>query len=375
MRFEPASAWALLALLPVLLLLVRRRRHPSALIYPSLAVVGSLPRTLTSRLRWLPAAIRALLLILLVVAVARPQRADERADVRSEGIAIELIIDVSGSMEAMDLAAPGASESRLDVVKQVVRDFVLGKGDLPGRRSDLLGAVAFASHADAICPLTLDHEHLVMSVEAADIPAREDERATAIGDALALAVERLSALDPPSGATRSIEGGQTAPPVKSRVIVLLTDGESNAGEMEPLVSADLAAALGMRVYTIGVGTDRGWAPVPAIDPFTGRRVTQRVPVSIDEGTLRAIAQRTGALYFRATDRASLERIYAQIDAMERTELRTTRFTDYLEWAIRPLPGVLSSIGFGGALPPVLLVVVALLLVEMILRATRFWRLC
>jgi Ca-activated chloride channel family protein len=277
----------------------------------------------------------------------------------TEGVAIELVVDRSGSMRAQDFTLDGRSVSRLDAVKRVVQQFVTGGERLPGRPDDLIGLIVFARYADSRCPLTLDHEHLTETVRATQFVGaaeREQEDGTAIGDAIGLAVERLSSLDERVKV-------RSADVIKSKVIVLLTDGENNAGDLEPAVAADMAAALGIRIYTIGAGTESGYAPVPV--DIGGRIVSQRMRVSIDEKTLREIARRTGGLYFRATDTDSLEEIYARIDELERTEIEQQRYTEYHElavepWRLGPLP-----------LPPLLAMVLILLAAEVLLTATRF----
>ena len=188
---------------------------------------------------------------------------------------------------------------------------------MAGRRGDLLSVVQFGTHADEVTPPTFDHEYVAEAVAGLEVSPLESERATAIGDALGLAVERLDAL-------RAQDVNQT---IGDQIIILLTDGESNAGVLSPLEAAELARALGVRVYTIGAGTASATAPIPTTDPFTGRQRIQNLPVSLDMKTLKAIAEQTGGQAFRATDQNSLVEIYAEIDALERTEYQETRWEE------------------------------------------------
>jgi Ca-activated chloride channel family protein len=352
------SPWLLLLLLllPLIGWRLLRRDGQSVVTLSALPMAADLPRTVRQRLVWLPSALTWLALTLLIVAVARPRHGREQTIASEDGIAIELVVDRSSSMQALDFNIDGRPVDRLTAVKNVAAEFVEGTGTLPGRGSDLIGLITFAGYADNQTPLTLDHRFLVQQLFEAQIVNRRQEDGTAIGDALALAVEKLASLD------RRQENE-----IPSKVIILLTDGENTAGEIEPLEAADLAKTLGFRVYTIGVGT-QGMAPVPAVNPFTGRQMTQMVRVNIDERTLRQIAARTGGRYFRATDTESLENIYAEIDALEKVEVESRSFVDYREWAVQPLQTR------WGTLPPLLLCVLGLLSLRVLLQSTWLRRL-
>ena len=189
--------------------------------------------------------------------------------------------------------------------------------------------VTFAGQADGLVPPTLDHTYLTAQLADAEIVRDRSEDGTAIGDAIGLAVEKLADLDlgkPDDGEARAI---------KSKVIILLTDGENNAGEIDPVPAAELAKALGIKIYTIGVGT-KGRAPVPVTDPLTGRRVLRMMEVNIDETTLEKVAAETGGRYFRATDTESLASIYTEIDRLEKSHVEARHFVDYRELAIEPM---------------------------------------
>ena len=238
----------------------------------------------------------------------------------------------------------------LTAIKNVAGKFVSGGDKLAGRFSDLVGLVTFAGYADGNTPPTLDHAFLVSQLNNAEIVTSRSEDGTAIGDAISLAVEKLNALD-----------ARQKQKVKSKVIILLTDGENNAGQLEPIQAAELAQTMGIKVYTIGVGTN-GQAPMPVTDPF-GRRAVQWVQVNIDEATLTKVASVTGGKYFRATDTDSLETIYSEIDLLEKTNVEAQHFMDYRELAVQ------SFLFAGVSLPPMLTIAFILLAVRLFLQQT------
>ena len=294
--------------------LVRHRQ--AAIIFSSVRPLESLPASWRSRLAWLPAALFSAAVIALALAVARPQTSEKLARVEREGVAIMMVMDRSGSMHARDMVQGDRSVDRLTVAKDVFNRFVLGDRQASagtGRPNDLIGLVTFAGYADSICPLTLDHNNLALLASELEIVSQRGEDGTAIGDGLALAVERL----------RKSE-------VTSRVAILLTDGENTAGVIDPLKAAELAREVGVKVYCIGAGTN-GWAPIPQYDPRRNRTVLIRQRVRIDEATLKEIAKRTGGAYFRATDSESLADIYGQINELEKTEISELRFVRFHQW--------------------------------------------
>lgn len=359
MSFHQPSAWLLVLLLALPIIAWRHRggRGRSAVTFssirPLLAAGGSwavATRQVVPALRW--AAI-----ILLIVCVARPRMADEHTRIQTEGIAIQLVIDRSGSMLAEDFGDQRRPVSRLATVKEVVKEFVAGGDELQGRPDDLIGLITFATYADSLTPLTLDHDFLLDAVSVTEVSPSNEDRATALGDAIALGVERMSGLEQ---GRADIDRR-----IKSRIMVVLTDGENNAGDIDPITAAKMAAAFDIKVYTIGAGTDAAMAPVPVRDPFTGRLGRRMIPVSIDERTLREIAAITGGQYFRATDRETLKEVYRQIDELERTRIEQRRYTDYRELAVEPIR--LAGI----TLPSLLSVVVVLLGLSLVLANTRF----
>ncbi len=303
--FELRDPLFLLVALLAPVVYVLASRLPAVVTYSSLALLDRAPRSLRLRLARLPALLLALAVVALAVALADPRTGDATTRVQREGIAIAMVVDRSGSMQARDFVADDASASRLDVVKRVFRDFVSGRS----REGDLIGLVAFARYADGLCPPTLDRGNLLQILGQVEIATDPEEDGTALGEGLALAVERLREL-----------------PARSKVAILLTDGVSNAGEIDPLHAADLASQFGIRVYTIGAGST-GYAPVP-VRVRGGRTVLQRAYVEIDERTLEAIAERSGGRYFHATDAEALADVVDEIDRLERSEITEVRYLAY-----------------------------------------------
>lgn len=310
-EFRDPWFFVLLVLAPIVYWLASRAT--SLLCYSSRSIVEGMPRSLRQRLVNLPAWLLALGTAALVVSLARPRTPQVSTKVSSEGIAIMMLVDLSSSMNARDLVEEDRSVDRLDVVKDVFEAFVLGGSRTAGkgRPDDLVGLITFAGYADSICPLTLDHGNLTGIVDDLQIVSEQSEDGTAIGDGLGLAVERLR---------RS--------KARSRVAILLTDGVNNAGVIQPIKAAELAADNDIKVYCIGAGTN-GMAPIPATDMF-GRTVLVSQQVRIDEKTLKQIADETGGEYFRAENKEALARIYAEIDELERTEVSEIRYLQYTE---------------------------------------------
>jgi Ca-activated chloride channel family protein len=300
-----ASPWLLL-LLGLVLLALRWRggpRRAASVRYPSLAALRAVAPRGAAHRRAILGVLRMAALVLVVVALARPQVGAAPTKVHREGVDLVLAVDVSGSMLAEDFTVGQERASRLAAVKSVVKEFVAA------RPEDRIGLVLFAARPYTQCPLTLDHGWLLQNLERAEVGMIED--GTAVGSALASAVNRLR----PSTA-------------RSKFVVLLTDGQNNAGRITPQTAAEAAAALGVKVYTVGAGT-RGLAPYPAQDMF-GNKVYRPVPVDIDEDTLKKIALTTQGRYFRATDTKSLTDVYAEIDRSEKTPFEAPAYLDYRE---------------------------------------------
>jgi len=273
------------------------RKKQAAIIYSSLKIFTKIPSTLKEKLRHLPFALRMLALIFLIIALARPQNYSAGQNVNAEGIDIAMVLDISSSMLAEDF-----KPNRLDAAKQVIDNFV------KGRTSDRIGLVVFAREAFTQCPLTIDYS--VLRNLLSDIKSGMVEDGTAIGNAIANAVNRLKDSDG-----------------KSKVIILLTDGVNNAGEIDPVSAAEIAAKFGIRIYAIGVGT-RGEAPYPVQTPFGIRY--QMMPVEIDEALLKKVSEITGGQYFRATNNRALQEIYNKIDKMEKTKIEITSYRNAKE---------------------------------------------
>ena len=303
MRLHDPLALLLLAIVPLLWWLWRRKRSGAAIRFPSLKAFSRATLAGADGWRWLLPALRTVVLALVAIAIARPQFGEAESRVRGEGIDIVLAVDISGSMLAEDFSLEGERANRLAVVKSVVKTFV------ERRVGDRIALVLFAGRPYTQCPLTLDHGWLLQNLDRAEIGMIED--GTAVGTALATAAGRLEGSD-----------------AESKVIILLTDGQNNAGKISPETAAEAVRALDIKLYTIGAGT-RGMAPFPARD-FFGNLVYQPTQVDIDEETLTTIADRTGGRYFRATDTESLEKIYLEIDELERTEFEAPQYTDYRE---------------------------------------------
>jgi Ca-activated chloride channel family protein len=301
-----ATPWALALLAAVPLLAWHHHRRPALgeLSY------SRLPRRAGRAWRLhLPFYLRLAALSLLVVALARPQRGYAWEESLTEGIDIQIVLDISGSMGAEDFAP----QNRLHVAKQVVKDFI-------GRRpADRIGVVVFSGAALTRSPLTTDRRMLELLVDSLELHTLPD--GTAIGVGLA------------SGAARLRDSA-----AKSKVIVLVTDGVNNAGEIDPLSAAAVCEGLGIKVYTVGVGKrGRAYIPMPTENPMTGQREIRRVLMNseVDEELLQAIAERTGGRFYRALDGAALEEVFAEIDELEKTPLRVKRYVRYRE-SFQPL---------------------------------------
>jgi Ca-activated chloride channel homolog len=302
----------LLILLPILVIiffLLSRKKRLASLTFSDTTALAKLPGNWRAKGTWLGKLIYLLAIALIVSALARPQALNETIERSVEGIDIVIVFDISSSMLAEDLRP-----NRLIAAKNLTADF------LDNRRNDRIGLVIFARESFTLVPPTTDYRLVRSQLMAVDIGMARD--GTAIGMGVATGVNRLR--------------NSTA---VSRVIILLTDGENNAGEIDPLTAADLAAAHGIRLYTIGVSTE-GTAPYPIDDPIFGRRY-HPIQVDIDEPMLTEMAQRTGGRYFRARDNDSLQQIYTEIDRMETSSVDETIYIDRLELYQRLLlPGVL-----------------------------------
>ncbi|MDR2579073.1 MAG: VWA domain-containing protein [Chitinispirillales bacterium] len=303
---NPEYFWFLVLVIPMVwFYIVRERKRKVTVRFSDLSILKKLPRSPVQWMRHILIVMRAAGFCFLVVALARPQKTVTEVDVTTEGIDIMLVLDISESMRALDFKP----DDRLEVAKRTLKDFVRK------RTHDRIGLVLFGGRAFTRCPLTTDYGILLQMIEDADYT--DFSNMTAIGTAIATAANRLK--DSPS---------------KSRVIVLLTDGANNAGDIPPLMAAAAAAELGIRIYAVGVGRE-GMVPFPVevVDPRTGRRSTriQQIESDVDMKELAAIAAITGGKSYRAQNTEELQEIYDEIDRMERTEIKTISYVSHSEY--------------------------------------------
>ena len=295
---NPGYLFLLLLLIPVIGWYIYELRKADASIQiGDTRILQEQPTSLRVRLLHLPFILRVAAITLLSLALARPQLTNRWSSESTEGIDIMMALDISGTMLAEDL-----KPNRLEAAKQVASDFVLA------RPNDQIGLVVFAGESFTQCPLTIDHAVLVNLFQSVEYGMIED--GTAIGLGLANAVNRM-------------KDSQT----KSKVIILLTDGSNNRGDIDPQTAAEIAKTFGIRVYTVGVGS-YGQARVPVQTPIGTQYIT--MDSEFDETTLQRIAQTTGGQYFRATDNSSLKKIYEQIDQLEKTKLRVREYAKHTE---------------------------------------------
>ena len=313
---NPEFLWLLL-LLPAIgyYLWWRRKKIIVTLQFSSLQIFNKIPQTLRERLRHVPLALRLLAIAVFIIAFARPQSVSDKQNISTEGIDIVLELDLSGSMLAEDF-----SPNRIEAAKQVASEFI------DGRTNDRIGLVVFSAESFTQCPLTTDYpvlKNLLREVKNGMIAD-----GTAIGLAIANGVNRLKDSK-----------------AKSKVMILLTDGVNNRGEIDPITAARIAATYGIRIYTVGVGA-QGEAPYPVQTPFGIRR--QLIPVDLDEKGLTQVAEMTGGKYYRATDNRKLKAIYKEIDQLERTKIEVTAYKRYSElyggWLFAGLLAVLVEVG-------------------------------
>ena len=311
MTFAHPLYFLLLLLIPIILWIrAYFNRRPASFTLSTGAAFRDMPTTSRTKLHKLPIVLILIAYALMVTALARPQSSFSVSDSTTEGIHIVMTVDISTSMLAEDL-----KPNRIEAAKNVATDFI------SKRVNDNIGLVVFARESFTQCPMTTDKTTLIGLLQSIETGIITD--GTAIGNGLATAISRL----------REVEG-------KSKVIILLTDGSNNAGEIAPVTAAEMAEAFGIRIYTIGVGT-QGMAPYPFPTPFGVRY--QNIPVDIDEPTLETIAEKTGGKYFRATDNKSLAQIYSEIDQLEKVKLNVQTYTQKTEHYHKFLAGALLAL--------------------------------
>ena len=314
MNFAHPYLLLLLLLLPVLMWLKGRHGRQPAFLYSSVQLVKGIVGITRSRAGGMLIKMRWLALAFLIIALAQPRLTLSETQIKASGVDIVVALDMSGSMNAEDdgFTLNGQQTTRFLLARDVLKKFVAK------RPNDRLGLVIFAAYAYVVVPPTLDHDFLLENLDRMSVDMEGfDNRSTAIGSALATSVNRI----------RDLQS-------KSKIVILMTDGENNAGKIPPLTAAEAAQALHVKVYTIGVGT-RGQAHITYTDQF-GRTRRDPIPVDVDEDTLKAIAKMTSAKYYRADSSDTLNKIYDDIDRLEKTDVEVKKYTQFQElfpWAI------------------------------------------
>jgi Ca-activated chloride channel family protein len=310
MAFAHPYFLLLLLLLPLLAWLKGRRGQPPAFLYSAVRLVEGLTRARRSRAGAFLAALRWLVLAVFIIALAQPRLMKSATTVKASGVDIVVALDMSGSMISEDFVVRGQRVNRFNMARAVLKQFI------DQRPNDRIGLVVFAVQAFIATPLTLDHDFLHENLDRLGIGTINADQ-TAIGDALSTALNRLRELKS-----------------KSKIVILMTDGQNNAGKVNPLTAMEAAQVLGVKVHTIGIGT-RGMAPMPVI--MNGRKVGyQQMPVDIDEDTLQKIADKTGGKYYRADNAERFQQIYAEIDKLEKTEAvinKYAQFDELFPWCV------------------------------------------
>jgi Ca-activated chloride channel homolog len=351
-EFQNPWALALLALIPAVLLLMRLRAK-AAVRFSSKKFFEGCKTPWRVKLRPLLLLLRVACVVLIIIAIARPRKGIKVSNISTEGVAMQLVVDRSGSMQEQ-MMYKGDALSRFDVLKIVLKDFIKGDGDkLKGRTGDIIGLVTFARYPDTACPPVHSHGILLDFLEQTETVKIKQEDGTAIGEALALAAARLETAEKQiTENNRRLANaparGEPAEPdfkIKSKVIILLTDGINNTGEVTPEQAAEIAAKWGIKIYAIGIGSD-------GYRDFGG----MRIPVSsqLDERMLTSIARATGGFYARADSAEALRDIYQRIDAMETTKIEAVNYYEYAE-----------------KFEPLAMAALALLLFEILLSCTIF----
>ncbi|MFH1460113.1 MAG: VWA domain-containing protein [Candidatus Omnitrophota bacterium] len=317
----------LLMIIPPVIIIYLKGERQGRIIFSSLKNLKRLKPSRSLKFKQVLIILRLLAIFLLIVGLMRPQQGIEETKIETEGVDIILAIDVSGSMMAEDFVVQGQRKNRLEVVKDVVRDFI------KKRTNDRIGLVVFAQTAYMQCPLTLDYGVLLEFLDKIELGIIPD--GTAVGDGISCALSRL----------KDIES-------KSKIIILLTDGVNNAGKVDPENAAQLAQALKVKIYTIGAGS-KGKVPFPARDLF-GNKAYQWAVIDLDEESLKSIAEQTQGRYFRAQDVEALKKIYEEIDKLEKTKAEVKSYSEYHE-----------------LFKPFVLIALGLLLIEAVLSNTRF----
>jgi len=305
MSFESPLAFLLLLLIP---LLFKKKKSQQGINFSSPVDISSLPHSFRAKaMSPILITLKSCSFILLVIALARPQTITSFIETEASGRDLILTMDVSGSMDALDFYLDGKRVSRLTALKSVVVDFI------KGRTGDRMGLVVFGDTAYTQCPLTLDHDILTGFVERLEVGIAGQK--TAIGDALAITLKRIKDIE-----------------ADSKVIILLTDGKNNAGDLKPKETAELAKKLNVKIHTIGIGTN-GYSPIP-VKTKSGATIFQNVKFEIDEKSLKEISSISGGKYFKASNIKNLKEIYKEIDLLEERKEKTYEYFEYEEEYLR-----------------------------------------
>ena len=326
-----AHPWVLL-LIPLVLWLLRRRRLRTSVTVASVRLWPD-EEAGKARYLWIPVLLRRVSILLILVALARPQAGSTFEVEVTEGIAIQMLVDVSSSMDMSVQTLDGKKDSRMEVAKELVERFIAGDGDqLNGRPDDLIGLITFARYADTRSPLTFGHDALLQIVRSLLIQERPNEDGTAYGDALAIAAARLNNLEELKHGNQGVDVDAIA----SKVIILLTDGENNSGAHLPLEAAGLAKAWGCKIYVVSLGESN-----------VGRGdLAEANSLTAAERVLEHISLETGGIFRQAHDMESLVEVYAEIDELERSEISNRSFDRIADWFWLPLAFGLASLLLG-----------------------------
>ena len=338
MQFHSRWILLLLLLIPAMIYYNYRKKRHAALKFSSLRDMRNCSVSVRQRLRPLMSAARYVCMALLIIALARPRRGTVLSEISSEGVAMEVVADRSSSMQT-EMDYYGQTLNRFEVVKRVLSDFIEGdKKGLTGRSSDLIGLVTFARYADTICPMVLSHNVLLEFLKKTETvsPELRSEDGTAIGDGIALAAARLKTAEEDfqkrkqklAEADENVSGDNDSGfKIKSKAIILLTDGINNTGQYDPIQAAELAKKWGIKIYTIGIGSGQAYTtiqtPLGAYKVPTGQ--------SLDEGLLKNIAETTGGFYSRADVAQTLYKIVEKINELEKTKVKSFQIVQYAEF--------------------------------------------
>jgi len=339
MEFQSPFLLLLLLVLPLAGFIGMRKKGSASVRFSSLSDFKASPVSLRIRMRWVLKVLRYGCLILLIVALARPRKGTEISSISTEGVAMEIVVDRSSSM-LQEMEYEGQQLNRLEVSKLVLKDFVGGGKGLKGRANDLIGLITFARYSDTICPLIHGHDVLLgFLAKTKSVRPRSNENRTAIGDAIALAGARLKRAEEEvirrnkkMQVAAMVSDGQKQDEfkIKSKVIVLLTDGQNNSGDYNPMAAAELAKEWGIKIYTIGIDSGNPRRGMFGLSLGGG----------VDERLLRSMSQTTGGFYAKATSGEDLLKIYKEIDKLEKTDVKSMQYTQYAErfdlWAMAGL---------------------------------------